>query len=158
MSATRTIELSRGYTTTVDAEDYDYLSQFNWHAVIAKGTPYAIRKVTINGKRVVVRLHRVVVNAPDDLSVDHINRNTLDNRKSNLRICTQQENMRNAGMQSRNTSGYRGVSAFKNKWRAVIYVMKKQTCLGYFDTPEDAARAYDRAALELFGEFASPNF
>jgi hypothetical protein len=89
--------------------------------------------------------------------VDHINRNGLDCRKENLRIATNSQNNMNRGMFKNNTSGYRGVHRKGNMWRAMIYVSGKQIRLGTFKNIKDAASAYNAAAIQYHGEFASLN-
>lgn len=103
-------------------------------------------------------LHRLLL--PDAEFVDHINGNGLDNRRSNLRLCTRSENARNSRKPSNNSSGYKGVSWHKRtkKWRADIRNENRQRSLGSFDNALDAAHAYDRAARVMHGEFARLNF
>ena len=114
-------------------------------------------------------MHREITNAPKGMQVDHINGNTLDNRKENLRVCTRSQNMMNRGKQNNNKSGYKGVSYMKKKdpnyeypkpWRAQIKCPTNQKVihLGCYKYPEQAARAYDKKAIELFGEYAQLNF
>ena len=101
-------------------------------------------------------LHRIIMDAPDDKMVDHINGNPRDNRRENLRLCNRAENGRNAGKKSNNTSGFKGVCWYKrdNKWRAAIQVDDgKSKFLGYFDDPETAYQSYCRAATKYHGEF-----
>lgn len=97
----------------------------------------------------------------DKRQADHINQNTLDNRRSNLRIATNAENSRNRRRQRNNRSGYRRVSYYcrAKRWQAYISVdERRRVWLGYFDTPEKAAQAYDFAAITLHGDFAQTNF
>jgi len=103
-------------------------------------------------------MHRLILNAPPDLKVDHINGNGLDNRKENLRLATTPQNVRNARLSLRNSSGFKGVKRKRQKWQASIVFNGKTIRLGVFDAREDAARAYDIAALLLHGEFARVNF
>ena len=105
---------------------------------------------------------RLIMNAPKNMMVDHINGNTLDNRRCNLRLCTNQQNLQNA---HRHIGLYKGVSETTTsikkgrRWVAMIGIGdSKMKHLGTFSSPQDAARAYDRAALEAFGEFACTNF
>ena len=109
-------------------------------------------------------MHRVITDCPDGMVVDHINDDALDNRRSNLRVCTQQDNIRN-GIKCRRRLGKRTRSKYKGahfhgptgRWQARIVVSGRQISLGYFDHEIDAAKAYDEAAYEMFGEFARPN-
>ena len=107
-----------------------------------------------------VSLHRFIMNPPDNMVVDHINRNPLDNRRCNLRICTHTENTRNSGLSSLNTSGFKGVYYVKemNKYRARLRSIGESISLGYFSNPIDAAIAYDKKAIEIYGEYAFTNF
>lgn len=111
----------------------------------------------INGKH--VKLHRFILNASKDYEVDHKFGNKLDNRKSELRICTKSENLMNQEVHSNNKSGYKGVS-FKrklNKWTAQIQKYGKRTHLGYFNTKEEAAKSYNEAANKYYKEYARLN-
>ncbi len=157
------IQLTKGYEAIVDDDDFDRLNQFYWHAAMLKSGPKATRgrKLSDGPGPPKIYMHRVIVNAPPDLMVDHINHDTLDNRKDNLRICTNSENLRNRkGPNKDGTSGYLGVSWAEpnKKWRAGIMVDGRYVTLGYFDTAEDAAGARDEAALKHYGEFATLNF
>lgn len=103
-------------------------------------------------------LHRKLTGAVGKQQVDHINGNILDNRSCNLRIADAAENKQNAKINSGNTSGFKGVGRYDGAWRAYITKAGRQRFLGRFETIEDAARAYDSAAREEFGEFARVNF
>ena len=106
-------------------------------------------------------MHREIINAPEDMFVDHINHNGLDNRKANLRFATPADNARYARYPKINTSSkYRGVWYNKQtrKWRATIVVNRKRKQIGYFHNEINAARAYDQAAQKYYREFAILNF
>jgi len=156
------IELTRGLYAIVDDEDYNKLNSFCWNATERKHfshkTYYAVR--TIYETRKVVYMHRQILGVLVEQVVDHINRNGLDNRKENLRICSQSENNRNRGKSDVNVTGYKGVFVRRNtnSYMAAISVNKKQIYLGMFLGKEEAARAYDEAAKKYFGEFANLNF
>jgi hypothetical protein len=105
-------------------------------------------------------MHRVLLNAPASLHVDHVNGNGLDNQRSNIRLATPGENQHNGRLRKNNSSGFKGVSwvTRDKRWQVSIWLGGKQRALGRFQNLEDAARAYDNAARELFGEFARLNF
>lgn len=159
------IPLTQGYVALVDDEDYDSLSQVKWYALVSRNTVYAVRGVNepsrgVNGtRRRAIHMHRIVMDAPDGMEVDHINGDGLDNRKQNLRVVTHRQNLLNSRMKENNTSGYRGVSWRKdrNKWQVRIKDGEVYRSLGYFDVKEEAALAYNHAARELFGEFVRLN-
>lgn len=102
------------------------------------------------------KLHRLIMDNPVNV-VDHINGNTLDNRRSNLRLCSQANNSANRNKSYKNTSGYKGVSKARNKWAAKITKDYKVYHIGNYTTPELAALAYNKRAVELFGQFAKLN-
>ena len=126
------------------------------------GGRYSVSNVTCKGGYDKVSLSRFICGLPKDdtRDVDHINRNRLDNRLCNLRICSHQENAYNIGLKSSNTSGYIGVywNTEKNKWCARIRINGKKKHCGYFSSIIDAAKAYDKKAKETRGEFAVLNF
>jgi hypothetical protein len=147
------IPLSEGSYAYVDAADYEWLSQRNWHT--ASGG-YAARNE--NGKTVF--MHRVIMKPPKGKVVDHTDGNRGNNCRSNLRVCTRRENQRNQRKPCDSRSRFKGVSYSRRRKRyfAQYRSEDKHRWLGYFDDPIDAARTYDRAAIEAFGEFARVNF
>lgn len=148
------IPLTRGKVAIVDDGDFPELSKHKWYARIGRHKPYAVRTGSRNE---IIRMHRVIMNAPDGLEVDHISGDTLDNRRANLRICTRGQNAANIPS-NRNKNGFKGVHKSYRKFHAKISCKRVRYHLGPHTTPEEAARTYDRKAIELFGEFASLNF
>jgi hypothetical protein len=114
----------------------------------------------VNIKGTKTMLQRFIMDAPEDVYVDHINHDRLDNRRENLRFATASQNTANRDLGGRGKSGYRGVhwSKQRRKWRADIHVAGRQIYLGLFEDAEAAARAYDWAAVDHYGEFAQTNF
>ncbi len=153
----RLIELTHGKYAIVDAEDYDRLCKYRWHAIQRDWAWYA-KTFHLNGTP--LQMHRLIINAPPGLFVDHIDHNGLNNRKSNLRLCTNAQNQQNSRPRSGGTSKYKGVHWEKNrnKFRARITYNGKNIHLGMFENEIDAARAYDKAAKKFFKEFAYLNF
>jgi hypothetical protein len=155
----REIPLTQGQVAIIDEDDYELVSQFTWHALWAKSTQsfYAVRGVHIRGgNSATIGMHNLIMGD----RVDHKNGNTLDNRRENLRLATHSQNGANRRVGRNNSSGYKGVSRDKRggRWQAGIKSQGKSRFLGYFNDPVDAAKAYDSAARELFGEFARTNF
>ena len=142
------IPLTQGKFTKVDNDDFDRLKDICW----AFGANMYVRNDSFGS------LHRYIMNAPDGMDVDHINHDTLDNRKNNLRICTRQQNLWNT--KPYGSCKYKGVcwDKHRNKWLSYVTFENKFITLGRFNTEEEAARAYDTKAKELFGEFAYLNF
>jgi len=156
----KTIVLTRGKVALVDDWNFEYLNQWLWQARREENTWYAYRSERLpNGKKISVGMHRVILGNPA-AHVDHRNGDGLDNQEHNLRQATKAQNGMNRGPQSNNTSGFKGASRNKKgqNWGARIKRFGKYELLGYYDTKEEAARAYDAAAREAFGEFAWLNF
>lgn len=143
----------------IDDEDYPFLSKFTWRLMrgyVCRTKNYRENKVKTTKA---IMLHREIMNAPKGMTVDHINGDKLDNRKCNLRICTQADNSKNRRISSNNTSGFKGVSwiSSRNRYVAQIRINKKGITLGYFKCKIEAAKAYNAAALKYHGKFASLN-
>lgn len=126
----------------VDSDTYRWAKNYTWR--INKDGYVARRS---HGKEYL--LHRVVNDTPPGKHTDHINRNKLDNRRRNLRSCTHQSNQANAKLNSRNVSGYKGVTPFHNKWKAGIFYGQKTHYLGIYDTALEAALQFDHVAVQL---------
>lgn len=152
------IYLFGGKETLVDDEDYEFYNQWKWQL---SPTGYVARSAHIQNIRRRVYLHRLVTRCPSDKVVDHINKNRLDNRKSNLRICSQKENtVANNGWKTAEIK-YKGVSYMSSGGKKITTKYRARIGnkhLGCFDSPEEAARAYDAEAKKIYGRFAYLNF
>lgn len=150
------IKLRSGRISKVDEEDFEKLSKYKWLENVKMNTSYAVASILSDDKkdRVHIKMHRIVMNAPKGMDVDHLNGNGLDNRKCNLRICTKSQNGMNKGILNRNTSGFKGIYRKHRKWIAQIGVNNKRIRIGSFNTPEEAYKAYCEAAIKYHGEFA----
>jgi hypothetical protein len=153
----KALKTGNGKYVLVDNIDYEWAVKYAWFCS-QKG--YVYRHIYKDGKRTTIRIHREILNAPSNLQVDHINGNTLDNRRSNLRLCTQAQNSINRHVRQGKTSKYKGVcwDKVRKHWRAFIGVNGKGKSLGCFRGEVEAAMAYDKTAIELYGEFANINF
>jgi hypothetical protein len=151
------IPLTRGFSAIVDDADFDWLSLWRW---LILGDRYAARFEKIENSRKLVLLHRFIMNAPAQMEVDHINRNKLDCQKSNLRLATRAQNMRNKAKRhgAKTSASFKGVWHEHQLWSAAICVNNKNLYLGLYATEIDAAHAYDAAARTHHGEFACLNF
>ncbi len=150
------VSLPCGREFLLDEADLGVLDDARW-----------VSKVRLPGRQVCVQgrmdgrwvaLHRYLLQPDDGQVVDHINGDGLDNRRCNLRVCSQMQNLRNSRIRTDNTSGFKGVSPQCNRWQASISVSGRPIFLGSYATPEDAAAAYDHAARTHFGIFAALNF
>lgn len=150
------IQLTQNKIAIIDDDDYNRIIKYKWYAINGRNDVfYAV--TNINGLQ--IEMHKFILES--ESLIDHINYNGLDNRKSNLRIATQSQNsIHRRKINSKTSSRYKGVSwhSSKNKWRVQIMKEGNQLHVGYFLNEEDAARAYDKSAYKLFGEFAELNF
>lgn len=156
-----TIKLTQNKITIIDEDDFELVNKHKWHYVKrGEYIGYAARGLrNKNGTRK-VWLHSFILNAPKGLKVDHINGNSLDNRRENLRPATTQQNNQNQRKSRTNSSGYKGVyyAKLQKKYIAQIKINGKSNHIGCFDNPIEAAKAYDNVARKVCGEFAALNF
>ncbi len=149
-----------GMVALVDDEDYEMLAAYgSWHTLtMRKGAiTYASCGKGPAGKQKSIYMHRLLL--PETSVIDHIDRNGLNNQRSNLRSATTSQNQGNTAKRAGCSSRFKGVCLVGGMWRAQISGLSKKTkYLGTFEDEEDAARAYDKAAREHFGEFAWLNF
>lgn len=162
MKGTKEIPLTRGFVAIVDAEDYERLNQWKWYAkrVGANSDGFYASSITrVGGKGNNVLMHRLVNNTPKGMVTDHINHNTLDNRKINLRNATRAQNLANMTKRPGLSSKYKGVSRCKREkmWKASICFNGKSISLGTFNDENDAGLAYNLSALKYYGEYAHLN-
>jgi hypothetical protein len=146
--------------TTIDAEDVDRCKKYKWHIVLfGKNKKPYVATNTKSRKRLTLQDFLMDFKGNNMTHIDHINRNTLDNKKENFRICEHRLNIYNAAFFAHNTSGYKGVSLQKKsgKWRAVITALGQQYSANLSDTPEEAALKYNELAQVHHGEFAYLN-
>ena len=151
----RYVPLTQGKFAIVDVADFARVSPFNWSVSVSGKRTYAYGHP--NGKK--VSMHRFLTKAPGGMVVDHIDHNGLNNRQSNLRVCTQHENLLNSRPRGK-SSRFKGVcwNRFRRRWVAHICFNGRNLFLGAFTDESEAARAYDRKAYALFGEYAYLNF
>jgi len=151
------IPLTQGRVALVDDDDYERVSQLKWHTQHVRRQWYALASPTHNTN---IMMHRYLLGCPPGQEVDHINHDGLDNRRRNLRLCTNSQNQANNRKQLRPTSSrFKGVAwyAREERWQAKVKHRGRSFWLGLFDSEEEAARAYNTKAQELFGEFAYLN-
>jgi HNH endonuclease/AP2 domain len=150
-----TVRLSRGMVALIDAEDEERVCAIKWSVRWSGWRWYAVS----NRGGHSLYLHRFILGVPDGVQVDHVNQNGLDCRKANLRPCTNGQNGANRQKKAASASSkFKGVDFHCGSWRARIRKDKVQRLLGNFGSEQEAARAYDAAAVELHGEFARLNF
>lgn len=150
-----TFELSSGHVVLIDEADRELVDRYSWQADCRPQTVY-VQGYLIGHWTKHFYLHRVLMDPPPGMQVDHRNGDGLDNRRANLRLATASQNRGNMRLPPRNTSGYKGVSWDKAraKWVARISANGRYRCLGRFDDPWEAAQTYNAAAIEYWGEFA----
>lgn len=158
---TTRMTLTQGQSTLIDDADVDLVSQHRWYAAkTRRGWRVTTNTKNSEGKQRNLLLHRFLMEPEKGLVVDHLNHDALDNRRSNMRVCTYSQNAMNQRSARKSSSKYLGVSWDKGakKWKASILIQGKKKNLGRFKEEDDAARAFDTAARLHFGEYANPNF
>lgn len=168
------IILTQNQVALVDDEDYEFLNQWKWQAWVTESGNWYASRGQIKGEytryinRKTIKMHRLIMNAPDGVEVDHWDNNSLNNQKSNLRLSTKNQNQHNQRIRSslNKASQFKGVNLLKCKkknkiyeyWVSYLRLNNKPIYLGSFKSEIEAAKAYDSKATELFGEFAKLNF
>lgn len=145
----REIPLTRGYVALIDDDLYEHYAAFSWWAKVNACTVYARNKQGY--------MHRIIMNAPKGIEVDHIDHNGLNNQRSNLRLATRSQNLANTKCHSDSKSAYKGIWKDKGSWTAEIAKEGRRYRLGSYATEIEAARRYDIEALKMFNEFAQTN-
>jgi hypothetical protein len=160
--AMREIRLNGGGVAKVDEEDFRWLKWFEWTRHVGNGGNVYAVCFSVGGK---TPMHRAIIDAPKGMLVDHVNGDSLDNQKHNLRLATRSQNASNSKKANvkNGSSIYKGVSLAsghhrEKRWRAMLCLGGKRQSLGYYKSEVEAAQAYDEAAKRLFGEFARTNF
>ena len=156
------IKLTQGQFALVDDEDFERVNQFKWYANYNSKLKsfYAIRNLRKeNGKRAAISMHSYIMNTPNGMCTDHRNHITLDNQKSNLRVCTRQQNQCNMKLRKKTSSKYKGViwNKISKKWVAGVRFNSQLIYSGSFELEIEAAKAYNKKAEELHGSFAFLN-
>ena len=139
----------------VDDDDYNEMVKYKWNFCTNGHSSWVQRTLADNST---IKAHRSILKVPKGLVVDHINHNTLDNRKSNLRICTDAQNKMNCKMYINQKVGFKGVYKHNNGYVAQISMKGKKHYIGFYSTKEEAAKAYDKKAIERSKEFNFLNF
>lgn len=154
------IPLTQGKFAIVDDKDYSRVIQYKWFAHCRHNYWYAYRSIKKGNKRTMIAMHRFILDTPKGMEVDHKDFNGLNNRRNNIRNCTRAQNQQHRRKKKNKTSKYMGVSWNKREkcWYAQVRRNGKTEVLARTTNEVEAAKAYDKRARELYGEFANTNF
>ena len=151
----KTISLTRGYSTIIDDEDFEAISKYHWSVHVRNKKAYAKTTIWNQNRRTRVLMHRMILNHSGKESfIDHVNGDSLDNRRENLRLCTHQENCMNRNPQSNSTTGINGVTKYKDVYRVKITFQGKDYWIGYAKTIDQGREMRRAKEKELFKEFS----
>ena len=150
------IKLTQGRVALVDDADFERVNQFKWYAHTPNNVQWYARRAVSQKPTKIVLMHRLILSAPNDMLIDHRNGDGLDNRRQNLRLVTRSENAQNQ-RQVKKTAHLKGTYNCSGRWRSQIKLLGQPIHLGYFKTEQEAANAYDEAAIKYFGSFACTN-
>jgi hypothetical protein len=147
------LPVGRDLVALADIDDAERLLQYRWRAIRIRRTWYAVRA----DSDALIYMHRLILNAPDGMIVDHRDGNGLNNSRANLRVVTHRENNINAAKRAGCSSHHRGVDYHRSTraWRARVWCGGRETLVGFFATEEEAVAARERAAREVYGEYVS---
>ena len=150
------IPLTQGKVALVDDEDFEELSKHKWYF----HNGYALRNDYRKETPTKIMMHRAILGITDSRMGDHINGNTLDNRRGNLRSCNSAQNTQNRSKKTKTSGQYKGITFHRKikKWQVMITKNGKANYLGCYESETQAAKVYDEAAIKLFGSFARLNF
>jgi hypothetical protein len=154
------VPLSQGLFAIIDAADVPLVGGYTWTATVNNRATYAVRSALKDEPRhkAKIILHRVIMGNPTGLTIDHINGDGLDCRRSNLRLATVAENSRNRRISRNSSTGFKGVTLIADdRWQARIRLNGRRYNLGCFGSPEEASAAYNRASRHLHGDFGRQN-
>ena len=149
-----TITLKNGRQFQIDEQDWEKVKRIKWNVhIMKKGYKYVYTFQKLNGKWKMIYLHRVIMNCSEFLFADHINGDTLDNRRSNLRLSTNKQNQWNQ-KRIRGIVPYKGVTFENGSFRSRVRINGKKKSLGQFETAIEASNAYNKASLEFHGFYS----
>lgn len=152
------ILVTQGYHFIIDDEDFSLIKSYNLDVCGFKTHKYLRLRKQIENRKIRLLFHRFITNCPSDQQVDHINGNTFDNRKENLRVCNHAQNHRNLAISKNSKTGVPGVRKIGKKYKAEIGFNNKKLYIGTFSTLKEAEIARKNKEKDLYGEFSRMNY